>query len=819
MGAKDDIAMDRKSDKKLRKKKLKSKKAEEAEEHDDDQSVEELNVDDIETDKKSDKKRGKKKLKSKKAEEAEEHDEDQLNSVEETDVDDIETDQKSDKKRKKKVKSKKAEAEEHEEQLKRLQETQADFYEYMKEHDAGLLKFDATEVEDDADVEPDTDVEDIEKQDTDVKIPKKVNEQKTITLAMVESWCDSIREDAKLGAVRSILRAYRTACHYGDDTGDDQSTKFSVMSSAVFNEIMIFVLSEMDGILRKLLRFPEDTRGTKETVLELTNTRPWKNYNHLLKSYLGNSLHVLNQMTDTEMISFTLRRLKHSSVFLAAFPSLLRKYIKVALHFWGTGSGALPVVSLLFLRDLCIRIGSDCVDDCIKGMYKAYVLNCQFVNADKLRHIFFLGNCFIELIGTDISASYQHAFVFIRQLAMILREALNTKTKEAFRKVYQWKFIHCLELWTGAVCAYSSQSELRPVAYPLAQIITGVARLVPTARYIPLRLRCVRMLNRIAASTGTFIPVSMLLVDMLEMKELNRPPTGGVGKGVDLRTLLKVSKPAVKTRAFQEACVYSVVEELVEHLSQWSCSVAFFELSFIPTIRLRSFSKSTKAERFRKEMKQLISQIEANSEFVNKKRASIKFLPNDLAAASFLEDEKKSGKSPLLQYAEIIRQRAQQRNESLVESDVIVGENSAVFGKNAPSSDEEDDEDRIEKGAAAFNSSWLPGSDPKEKEPEEEKTKKKKRKRGGKSKSEKKQEEDGAGEDDVVEDFVLSSDEEEEDDLFDIGADKDDDEDAADEITDPETKTSNKTSKKTKGTYKTWHKTYKKTKKKKARVA
>lgn len=119
--------------------------------------------------------------------------------------------------------------------------------------------------------------------------------------------------------------------------------------------------------------------------------------------------------------------------------------------------------------------------------------------------------------------------------------------QEAFRKVYQWKFIHCLELWTGAVCAYSSQSELRPVAYPLAQIISGVARLVPTARYIPLRLRCVSMLNRIAALTGTFIPVSMLLVDMLDMKELNRPPTGGVGKGVDLRTLLKVKTYLVGT--------------------------------------------------------------------------------------------------------------------------------------------------------------------------------------------------------------------------------------------------------------------------------
>lgn len=114
--------------------------------------------------------------------------------------------------------------------------------------------------------------------------------------------------------------------------------------------------------------------------------------------------------------------------------------------------------------------------------------------------------------------------------------------QEAFRKVYEWKFMHCLELWTGAICAYSSEADFRPLAYPLTQIISGVARLVPTARYLPLRLRCVRMLNRLAASTGTFIPVTVLLLDMLDMKEFNRPPTGGVGKAVDLRTVLKVSQ-------------------------------------------------------------------------------------------------------------------------------------------------------------------------------------------------------------------------------------------------------------------------------------
>lgn len=112
--------------------------------------------------------------------------------------------------------------------------------------------------------------------------------------------------------------------------------------------------------------------------------------------------------------------------------------------------------------------------------------------------------------------------------------------QEIFRKVYQWKFINCLELWTGVVCAYSEEADLRPLAYPLTQIITGVARLVPSACYFPLRLRCVTMLNRISASTGSFLLVSLLLLDSVEFKELRKPPTGGVGNVVDLHSILKV---------------------------------------------------------------------------------------------------------------------------------------------------------------------------------------------------------------------------------------------------------------------------------------
>ncbi|XP_042437905.1 nucleolar complex protein 2 homolog isoform X2 [Zingiber officinale] len=670
-------------------------------------------------------------------------------------------------------------AKEHVKQLQRLQEKDPEFYQYLKEHDKELLEFDAEEIDDEADTDVEVDA------DTHVAVQEDKQTEKAITAAMVDYWCKAIKDYKSLHALKSLLRAFRTACHHGDDSEDGSTPKLNIISSSVFNKIMVFVLNEMDFILRGLLNAP-NTGGKKETIKNLMATNLWNKYGMLMKSYLSSALHILTQMTDEQMISFTLKRVKASAVFLAAFPALLRKYMKVALHSWGRGRGALPVVSFLFMRDLCVRLGSDCLDVCLKGVYKAYVLNCKLsksISRSKLQHIQFLGNCVAELYGINPLAAYQHIFMYIRQLAVVLRGALTEKgtkavkeknqqesTKkqvQAYQKVYDWQFIFCLEVWTGVICAFNLEADFRPLAYPLTQIIYGVASLVPTARYFPLRMRCIRMLNRIAEATGTFIPVSSLLLDMLEMKELNGHPTGGVGKAIDLLYVKQVDKTTLKTHLFQEACLYSLVEELAEHLSQWSYSVAFFELSFIPLVRLRSFCKSTKVDRLRREIKELVRQVEASCEFTNSRRTKIEFLPNDPASALFLKAEKESGDSPLSKFVSYLRQRSKQRNDSLVESSVLVGAESSVFRKKLPELDEEDEQDP-EEGAAVFSASWLPE---KKKKVIKEKTSKKRafeRDRDGDGDG------DGDGDDadeDVVEDLVLSS--EEDDNDFDEGKDGD----------------------------------------------
>ena len=53
----------------------------------------------------------------------------------------------------------------------------------------------------------------------------------------------------------------------------------------------------------------------------------------------------------------------------------------------------------------------------------------------------------------------------------------------------------CMEVWTRVVVAYADSEELRPLVYPLVQIILGAAKLLPAARYFPLRLRLVRQVS------------------------------------------------------------------------------------------------------------------------------------------------------------------------------------------------------------------------------------------------------------------------------------------------------------------------------------
>ena len=159
---------------------------------------------------------------------------------------------------------------------------------------------------------------------------KPIEDDTSVSLSttLVETWCAAVKEKHHIGALKNLLRAFRSACHYGDGELEDMGSKFNISSSHVFNKIMLYVLVEIDGIFKKILGLT-DMSEKKSGVVEVQKLSKWKKLEPFVKTYLGNALHILNQMTDNQMIAFTVRRLKASVIFLAAFPILARKYMKV----------------------------------------------------------------------------------------------------------------------------------------------------------------------------------------------------------------------------------------------------------------------------------------------------------------------------------------------------------------------------------------------------------------------------------------------------------------------------------------------------------
>lgn len=56
-------------------------------------------------------------------------------------------------------------------------------------------------------------------------------------------------------------------------------------------------------------------------------------------------------------------------------------------------------------------------------MYRAFVINAKFMSPANLPHINFMASCVVEVFGLDSSAAYEHAFGYLRQLAVLLRGA------------------------------------------------------------------------------------------------------------------------------------------------------------------------------------------------------------------------------------------------------------------------------------------------------------------------------------------------------------------------------------------------------------
>ena len=133
-----------------------------------------------------------------------------------------------------------------------------EFYQYLQQSDPQLLAFGNSDDDDDDDDDGDDD--DGDEEDDDEEDDDEATEQgppapleddtdkpaapaRVVQARDVEGWCAGAREGS-LGAMRSLVKAFRVACHYGDSEESFEGT-MRITSSATYNTVMMFMLKEV----------------------------------------------------------------------------------------------------------------------------------------------------------------------------------------------------------------------------------------------------------------------------------------------------------------------------------------------------------------------------------------------------------------------------------------------------------------------------------------------------------------------------------------------------------------------------------------------
>ncbi|KAI3525069.1 hypothetical protein L1887_03740 [Cichorium endivia] len=475
--------------------------------------------------------------------------------------------------------------------------------------------------------------------------------RKVLRISDINSWSNLVTKENSESALTSLVNAYRAACHLGHEENG-----FIIQDNETFCKIYTFMLSEADNIFRGLLKIPLSSRK-KDSILELKNTPRWKKVKPMVKSYLRSTLFLLKQVTDLEILAFTITRLRASVIFFAAFPSLLNRVIQIVVPLWATCEGTLSASSFLVIEDVVSVFGSNYFDTCFIKTYKAYIARCRNMETVDAKHIEFLRDSFVNLCSLDVEKSCNKALVSIQQLAYILRHAKKKENKEAIKKIYSWQYAQCIDMWVHFISTNTHENDIQPLLHMIIDLINGIANLFPGPRYIPLRTRCIQWLNKLSNSCSIFIPVASLILDMLEYK-LTKDGSKS-RKSVKLASNLKLPKFWLKSQNFLEQCVYSAIELLAVHFLQWSFHISFPELATISLIRLKKFYEKTTLESLKRVVKRLMDQVEQNVEFVQKKRDDVAFSPKDTESVDlFLQFEKGIVNYPFTQYYKSVIEKA-----------------------------------------------------------------------------------------------------------------------------------------------------------------
>ncbi|CAN9340162.1 unnamed protein product [Alternaria alternata] len=610
----------------------------------------------------------------------------------------------------------------HKEQLAGLAEKDPEFYKYLKENDAELLDFaeDADLAEIDALSASEDEATPRKKQKAAVEDDDDDDEDSgnELNLKTVQKWKASMESKHSLRAMKEVVLAFRAASHM-NDSESSKTYKYSITDPDVYHQVQVTTLHLVPKVLQHHLPVKESAGGR---IRVPTDSKKFRTLTPLLKSHTVSIHHLLENLSDSKTLQMTLDSLSNMLPYILSFRKVVREVIRSVASVWSDSANndGTRVSAFLVLRRLVVIADPSIREAVLKQVYQGLVKSARNTTIHNIQGINLMKNTAAELWGIDPTVGYTTGFGFIRQLAIHLRTSITNKTKDSYKTVYNWQYIHSLDFWSRVISMHCESlreaeagkpSPLRPLIYPVVQVTLGAMRLIPTSQYFPLRFQLIRSLLRIAQATSTYIPLAPALVEVLNSAEMKKPPKPSTLKALDFSISIRASKAFLRTRIYQDGIGEQVAELLAEFFILWTKNIAFPELALPVIVMLKRWVKAiTKKSSGNKNTKVsslialLVQKLEANSRWVEEKRNKVEFAPNNRAGVeSFLKDVEWD-KSPLGAFVAGQRKSREQKQKLLEEarktedrkrkeSEKHEKSNGEVF---AAEDDDEDEEEEVD---------------------------------------------------------------------------------------------------------------------------